>query len=307
LHRIATWLERNRIAPETVTLVLDKGPAALANMLELEKAGVGWVSALPWSQAPAALRSSQQLTLLSSREPGVSAAAHIAVVHGTEYLCVAKYSASFAGEQLHSLTSSVSKAMQSMRKLARELLRPGASYAESGLRHRITRWLAPQFVGALINCQLEQRDGHWHLQFDFDRQALERLMAQRLGRTVPISNRFDWTAEQPITADSGQRHIEQVFRGLQDGDWLGWGPMYRWIDRNIRVHAFYRKLGISLLQYLRRQAELAWPGLSIEQLLDELRQIQKYTLLYPPQGAKRGPTAWPPSFPKNPRYNKDWP
>ncbi len=286
LRRIVILLERNRIAPETVTLVLDKGSAALANTLELEKAGVGWVSALPWTQAPAALRSSQQLTPLSSREPGVSAAAQITVVHGTEYLCVVKYSASFAAEQLHSLTSSVSKAMQSMRKLARELLRPGASYTESGLRHRITRWLAPQFVSALINYQLEQRDGSWQLRFDFDHQALEQLMANRLGRTVLVTNHCDWTAEQVVSAYSGQQHIEQVFRGLKDGDWLGWGPMYHWTDQKIRVHAFYCMLGISLLQFLRRQAEAAWPGLSTEDLLEQLRQIQKYTLLYPPQGEK---------------------
>lgn len=286
LRRIVTLLERNRMAPETVTLVLDKGSAALANTLELEKAGVGWVSALPWTQAPAELRSSQQLTPLSSREPGVSAAAQIAVVHGTEYLCVVKYSASFAAEQLHSLTSSVSKAMQSMRKLARELLRPGASYTESGLRHRIARWLAPQFVSALINYQLEQRDGLWHLQFDFDHQALEQLMATRLGRTVLLTNHRDWTAEQVVTAYSGQQHIEQVFRGLKDGHWLGWGPIYHWTDQKIRVHAFYCMLGISLLQVLRRQAEAAWPGLSTEDLLEQLRQIQKYTLLYPPQGEK---------------------
>lgn len=37
------------------------------------------------------------------------------------------------------------------------------------------RWLAPQFVGELVRYQLEQRDGRWHLQFDFDHQALEQL------------------------------------------------------------------------------------------------------------------------------------
>jgi transposase len=286
LHRIRTLLERNQIAPDTVTLVLDKGSAALANTLELEQAGVGWISALPWSQAPAALRSSQKLTPLSSQQPGVSAAAETTVVHGNEYRCVVKYSTSFAGEQLHSLTTSLSKAMQSLRRLARELAKPGVSLTERGLRNKIARWLAPQFVSELVSYTLEQRDGHWHLQFAFDHQALERLMAQRLGRTVLISNRFDWTEEQIITAYSGQQHIEQVFRGLKDGDWLGWGPMYHWTDQKIRVHAFYCMLGISLLQSVRRQAEPAWPGISIEQLLDELSQIQKYNLLYPPQGEK---------------------
>jgi transposase len=286
LHRIVTLLERNQIAPDTVTLVLDKGSAALANTLELEQAGVGWISALPWTQAPVEFRSSRQLTPLSSQQPGVSAAAETMVVHGKEYRCVVKYSAPFAGEQLHSLTTSLSKAMQSMRRLARELATSAASFTERGLHSRIARWLSPQFVGELIGYTLEQRDGRWHLQFDFDHQALERLMAQRLGPTVLLTNRFDWTAEQVITAYSGQQHIEQVFRGLKDGDWLGWGPMYHWTDQKIRVHAFYCMLGISLLQYVRRQAVEAWPGLSTEELLEQLRQIQKYTLLYPPQGEK---------------------
>ena len=286
LHRIVTLLERNQIAPDTVTLVLDKGSAALANTLELEQAGVGWISALPWSQAPAQFRSAQQLTPLSSQQPGVSAAAETMVVHGKEYRCVVKYSAPFAGEQLHSLTTSLSKAMQSMRRLARELATSAASFTERGLRNKIARWLSPQFVHELISYTLEQRDGRWHLQFDFDHQALERLMAQRLGRTVLLTNRLDWTAEQVITAYSGQQHIEQVFRGLKDGEWLGWGPMYHWTDQKIRVHAFYCMLGISLLQYVRRQAVEAWPGLSTEELLEQLRQIQKYTLLYPPQGEK---------------------
>jgi transposase len=195
MRRIVTLLERNQIAPQSVTLVLDKGSAALANTLELEQAGAGWISALPWSQAPVQLRSSQQLTPLSSQEPGVSAAAATTVVHGKEYCCVVKYSASSADEQLHSLTTSLSKAMQSLRRLARELAKPGTSFTERGLRNRIAHLLSPQFVGELISYQLEQQDGCWNLQFNFDHQALEQLMANRLGRTVLITNRFDWTAE----------------------------------------------------------------------------------------------------------------
>jgi len=288
LTRLGKLLDRNQIPRATVTLVLDKGSAALANTLELKNAGVGWISALPWNQAPAELRSrsSQQLTCLSSQEPGVSAAAEKMIVHGEEYLCVLKYSASFAGEQLHSLTTSLSKAMQSLRRLARELIKPGVCYTERGLRNKIARWLAPQFVDEVIHYELEQRDGGWHLQFSFDHQALEQLLAHRLGRTVLLTNRLSWSAEQVITGYSGQQHIEQVFRGLKDGDWLGWGPMYHWTDQKIRVHAFYCMLGISLLQYVHRQAQAIWPGLSTEQLLDELRQIQKYVLLYPPQGDK---------------------
>ena len=58
--------------------------------------------------------------------------------------------------------------------------------------------------------------------------------------------------------------IRGVFRGLKDGDWLGWGPMHHWTDSKIRVHAFYCMLGISLLQHIHRKAEAAWAGLSID-------------------------------------------
>ena len=124
------------------------------------------------------------------------------------------------------------------------------------------------------------------LQFDFDSAAGQRLVDHRLGRTVLLTNRMDWTAEQVALGYSAPQDVERVFRGLKDGDWLGWGPMYQGTDRKIRIHAFYCMLGISLLQYIHKQAQAAWNGISIEQLLEELRQIQQFVLLYPPQGDK---------------------
>ena len=173
-----------------------------------------------------------------------------------------------------------------MRRLATELAKPGGRFTEAGIRNKIARWLAGAFVSELVHYQLEQRDGRWHLQFDFDHAAFERLLTHRLGRTTLLTNRLDWTAEQVVAGYAGQQPVERVFRGLKEGDWLGWGPMYHWTDSKIRVHAFYCMLGISLLQYLHKKAQAAWPGLSMEQLLEELRQIQQFTLLYPPQGEK---------------------
>src|SRR5258707_1428622 len=148
LPRMLSMLDRCQIARDTVTLVFDKGSAALANTVELEQAGVGWISALPWNQAPVELRerNTEALTALSSAQPGVRAAAERMLVHGQEYLCVVKYSASFAGEQLHSLTTALSKALQSLRRLSVDLAKPGARFTESGIRHKISRWLSGAFV-----------------------------------------------------------------------------------------------------------------------------------------------------------------
>jgi transposase len=291
LARIVRLLDQHGMARDSVTLVLDKGSAALANTLELERAGLGWITALPWNQVPVELRerSAEELAPLSSAQPGVRAAAHQCVVHGKEYLCVVKYSAPFAAEQLHSLSTSVSKALQALKRLSLELAKPRARFTESGIRHQISRWLSAAFVAELVRYELQPRDGRWHLQFDFDHAAFDRLLKHRLGRTVLLTNRVDWTAEQVVRGYSGQQQVERVFRGLKDGDWLGWGPMHHWTDSKIRVHAFYCMLGISLLQHLHRKAQAAWPGLSLEQLREQLAQIQQFTLLYPPQGQKGPP------------------
>jgi len=289
LERIVKMLIRNQIEPDTVTLVFDKGTAALDNTLLLKEARLGWISALPWNQAPLALRERdiESLPLCSSAQPGVHAAAEFAVVHGDQYLCVLKYSASFASEQLHSVTTSLTKVLQSLRRLSMDLAKPGRRQKEEQLRKKIKRWLASaQFLEDLISWELRLENDRWHLQFDFNHAAFQKLLTHRLGRTVLLTNRMDWTAEQVVNGYSGQQQVEQVFRGLKDGDWLGWGPMYHWTDSKIRIHAFYCMLGISLLKYIHKQSQSAWPGLTMEQMLEELRQIQQFVLLYPPQGEK---------------------
>src|ERR1039457_5106443 len=288
LERMLGMLDRTHIACYTVTLVFDKGSASLANTVQLAEAGVGWISALPWNQAPLPFRERavEQLPLCTSAQPGVRATAENLLVHGQEYLCVLKYSASFAGEQMHSLTTSLRKVLQSLRRFSMGLNKPAARWKENQIRSKIQRCLSGPFLEELIRYQIESRDGRWKLQFDFDTAAWQRLVTQRLGRTVLLTNRMDWPAEQVALGYSAQQDIERVFRGLKDGDWLGWGPMYHWTDRKIRIHAFYCMLGISLLQHMHKLAQAAWDGISMEQLLEELRQIQQFVLLYPPQGQK---------------------
>jgi transposase len=287
LERIGRMLDRNGIERETVTLVFDKGSAALENTLLLEQARVGWISALPWNQAPEALRGQpvDQLSACASL-PGLRVATETHLVHGRDYRCVLVYSSPFAAEQLHSLTTTLGKILPNLRRLAAELSRPGCRLKSEQVQRRIERWLSAPLVRDLITWQLEDRGTGLRLQFDFNNEAFHRIMTQRLGRTVLLTNRLDWSGEQVAAGYAGQQRLEQVFRGLKEGDWLGWGPMHHWTDSKIRIHAFCCILGISLLNYVHQQAQSAWPGITVEQLKEELAQIQQFLLLYPPQGEK---------------------
>jgi transposase len=287
LERIQRLLARHAIPPETVTLVFDKGTAALANTVLLKEAGLGWVSALPWNQAPMEFRQRpvEGLPACSSALPGVQAAAEKLLVHGEEYLCVLKYSATFAAEQLHSLSASLSKVLGALKRLAVEMARPGNRLTPAGIEAKIHRWLSAPFLSELVHYQIRDEPGGRRLVFQVDHAAIQKLLMHRLGRTLLVTNRRDWTAEQVVAAYAGQQTIEQVFRGLKEGDWLNWQPLYHWTDSKIRVHAFYCLLGLSLLHYVRRQAQAFWPSISIEELQKELEQIQQFVLLYPAQGA----------------------
>ena len=263
LPRILCFLDNNGIERDSVTLVFDKGSAALYNTLVLDQSGVGWVAALPWNQAPAEFRETplEQLKVLGSDQPGVQGAQAKLLVHGRERSCVLKYSAPFLSEQLHSLSNSLATVTQSLRRLSVELAQPDCGLKEFHVRKKITRWLSSaQFLDQLIRYELKHEDRRWRLQFDVDTAAFNRLMTQRLGRTVLMTSRMDWTTEQVVSAYGGQQHVEKIFRGLKDGDWLGWGPMYHWTDSKIRVHAFYCMLGISLLNYLHAQAQKVCPA-----------------------------------------------
>lgn len=288
LGRITRMLDRAGIPRETVTLVMDKGSAARASTLELERRGLHWVAALPWNQAPPALRErpAEQLAELGPRRPGVRACAEKALVHGEERLCVVSRSAAFALEQLHSVTASMTKAAAGLRRLARELARPGRKFREAALRQRVRRLLAPNWVGEVLRCELLAQGEGWQLNFDLDSAALEELLAQRFGRTTLVTSRADWSAGQVVEAYAQQEDVEQVFRGLKGGGRVGRGPAYHWTDSKIKVHAFCCMLGVSLLQQVRRKAEAGWQGLSIEQLKEELAGIQQVELLYPRQGRK---------------------
>ena len=146
---------------------------------------------------------------------------------------------------------------------------------------------APQGVDQILQ-MLAHRLGVAQVMVAFQQAVEERLLRRaphRLGRTLLVTNRRDWTAEQVVAASAGQQQMERVFRGLKEGDWLNWQPLHHGTESKIRVHAFYCLLGLSLLHDVHRQAQCFWTSITIEKLQEELEQIQQFVLLYRAQGA----------------------
>ena len=265
LERIGGRLDRAGIPRASVTQTMDKGSAVLANTLDMERSGPGWVAALPWNQAPPELRQRplDVLPPVGPEHPGLRALAERCLVHGTERRCVLQYSATYGTEQLQSVSTGLAKALTKLRELAGELAQPPT---EERVRTRVHTALGCNYVPALVPYELTPRGAAWELDFRVDHSGLQDLIAGRFRRTVLMTNRNDWSASS--------------------GGLVGWGLAYHWTDNKLKVHAFYCMLGVSLLQYLHRKARAAWPELMLEGLCEELSQVRQSDLVFP--GAKPG-------------------
>jgi hypothetical protein len=58
---------------------------------------------------------------------------------------------------LHSLSTTLAKVTQNLRRLASELSKPQARFTEQGIRNKISRWLTDSFVREVLHYELQQR------------------------------------------------------------------------------------------------------------------------------------------------------
>ena len=57
----------------------------------------------------------------------------------------------------------------------------------------------------MVHYQIVDEPGGKRLVFQVDHAALQELVTHRLGRTLLVTNRLDWTAEQVVAAYAGQQ------------------------------------------------------------------------------------------------------
>ena len=190
--------------------------------------GLGWVQALPWNQVPQSVRELplNQLEPATGAHGGVLTAGVKVSLDGRERLAVLRHSGTFASAQLHSLAGALNKAQRQFKALSGQLDKPGSRYKGAALRKRLDRILAPQCLPKVLTCDLQAMGKGWCLNWQSDPGEPMRLHSTRFVRTVLLTNRLEWKPRQVLDAYAGQERIERVFRGLKEGDWLPWGPMY---------------------------------------------------------------------------------
>jgi hypothetical protein len=125
------------------------------------------------------------------------------------------------------------------------------------------------------------------LRFQESEAALQHLHDHVLGRTLLVTDRPDWPAEQIVHASRVQSCNESFFRDLKDPNGVSMLPLRHRRDSALRAHALVVVLGLLLAKVLQRRlkrAQVSAP--TIAGILEHLQGIRRVKLHY-------GPTAPP--------------
>jgi hypothetical protein len=82
------------------------------------------------------------------------------------------------------------------------------------------------------------------------RNACEREV---FGKRVLFSDHEDWSLAEIVAAYRWQWVVGSDFRQMKDRDVVSFSPMFHFTEQNIRVHAFYCVLALSLAPLMARR------------------------------------------------------
>lgn len=269
------------------TLVFDKGNVSDDAMEQMVCSGQSFVGAV------AANRVSHLIgTPLDDLEevpglPGTKALARQEIFWAKDCLFVVAYTESFFTQQLNGVTTNLVKCRKELFDLEKNLIKwrqgkaKGRRPTVRGVKASVKKILSPQFMKDLFEIKVEEKKGLPVLRYALRHGALDRLINQRLGRTVLVTDKIDWQPEQVVGAYRSLTKIEDAFKSMKNVDYLRWQPAYHWTDQKIKVHGLYCVLALLLATLARNVAVQSGIDLSLPALLKELTSIREVAVIYP--------------------------
>lgn len=213
-------------------------------------------------------------------------------VYGIERTVVSVFNPALLAGQLQGISHNLTKTQDALKELQIKLLAWKGASNKRGKRPKavtvekqIKRLLSREYMNKLICYTVKDVDDLWvDLQFMVDDAAFTELKSKKLGKTILITDRKDWTSEEIILAYRDQYKIEHDFRQMKDPSWVSWDPLFHWTDQKIRVHAFYCFAALLMSALLMRELKSKKINLSLPHVFEKLSKIEEVIIEY---GSKR--------------------
>jgi len=287
--------------PET-TLIFDKGNNSADNFRLLDGLKLKFVGSVKLQEHPelAAVPQSDG-RFVACAGPGLKGVKAFRVtktVAGSERVLVVTYNPKLAQTQWLTLQNDIAKASQRLAELqgrladrAAGLIIGGRSPTLASVQKQCRTALGRQHLRDVIRVTIDVgAAGLPQVASLIDTQALHRIAETRLGKTILISNRKEWSDERIIQAYRSQFLIEDVFKGMKDRTTGSWWPLNHWTDSKLRVHGLYCTMAQLLRSLMWRRVQQAGVNIALPRLISELDGIREVINVYP----KRRQLALPP-------------
>lgn len=275
LTSVRTRLERLFGAAPPVTLVYDKGNVSRATQAQVADTGLHYVTSLVPSQHLALLAEARpRLAPVTLPTGEVIPAYRVRQrVWDQERTLVVLRSERLREGQMRGLHQQLAKRMRMLAAITAPLEAPrGGHGSRAGLERRVAEVRRGQHLGRLLQVEIQQAHGRWHLAAWVDAAEYQRLTQERFGLRVLMTDRDDLPTAEIITAYRGQSRAKRAFREMKDPEGCALRPQYHWTDQKLQVHAFGCVMGFLLLKLLERQARRA--GLPVRSPRSVLRQLE---------------------------------
>jgi transposase len=286
--------------PET-TLIFDKGNNSAENFGLLDSLGLKFVGSVKLSEHPELAgvpHTDPRFVMCAS--PGLKGAKAFRVtktVAGSERVLVITYNPKLAEAQGMTLQADIAGASQRLSELQGRLAGRAAGLIKGGKRptpawvsQQCRSILRRQYLKDIIRATIEDDPrGHPRLTYDLDTDALSRIAATHLGKTLLISNRAGWSDERIIAAYRSQFLIEAVFKEMKDRTTGSWWPLNHWTDSKLRVHGLYCSMAQLLRSVMWRRVGRAGLTISLRRLLSDLDGIREVINVYPKRRRSQEP------------------
>lgn len=280
---------------DQITLIYDKGNNAKTTQSAIEASPYHFVGSLkPADHRDLVAIPQQNFTPMTGSCIGELAYCTTKRVFGQEYRIVVTYNETLFLGQLQGVTTQLRRANNALKDIAKKLekrrlglVKQGTKPTSESVKKQVEKQLQVPFLSQIIEYSIDDVEGVPQLRYSINQDAFQTISSERFGKTILFTDHMDWSPEQVVAAYRGQHHIEDAFKVMKNPHVVSWKPMYHWTDHNIRVHAFYCVLALTLVSLLRRELHRKGIDVSIESMLRTLEGIEEVAHIYAPESRQK--------------------
>ena len=274
-----------------VTVVFDRGNNAEDNieLLESGEIKLHYIGGLKKNQAKEffSIPHSKYTPLNSPSLEGQLACRREMEVFGRNVTVLIVYNPELEKGQMQGILINIWRTEEKLAALQQRLIRRANGELKGGKKPTAEsvacaagKILAPEYMNDIFICEISEKNGYIHLDYECSEEQLVQISVEWLGKTVLFTDRKDFTNEQIVAAYRSAWHVESAFKQMKNPKHLAVRPIFHWTDDKIRVHIFICVLALRLCSLLIKELSQKGIQITINRLIDDMSGLKRISTFF---------------------------